>query len=105
MVTLNLSKLWNLSATLILAGTCCISLNLNASHDKESELNWYQIGFQDGNEGQNSAIFRDYESVLLSSSSDAERESYMKGWRKGLEKYCNPKGRDSKKDLLCEHYL
>ncbi|WP_274968639.1 DUF2799 domain-containing protein [Succinimonas amylolytica] len=106
MVIINLSKVLNISAVMILAGVCCISLNLNAKHESDPELTWYQIGYQDGHEGQSSTMFKEYtDMLLLSSSSDTERDSYMKGWKKGLQKYCNMNARESKKDLLCEHYL
>ena len=89
MVLLNLSRIISLTAIIILTGICCVCLNPGITQETAG-LNWYQIGYIDGHEGHSSAMFGEYESVLLSALSPEEKQNYMKGWKKGLEKYCAP---------------
>ncbi len=106
MVFLNLNRIISLTAIVILIGICSLCLNTGISQETSS-LNWYQIGYMDGHEGQSSAMFKEYESVLLSTLSPEERQNYMKGWKKGLEKYCTPGSRHAsgKDRARCEELL
>ena len=106
LVILNLSRIISLTAIVILTGICCACLNTGISQETPG-LNWYQIGYMDGHEGQSSAMFKEYESVLLSALSPEERQNYMKGWKKGLEKYCAPGSRQAsgKNRARCEEML
>ncbi|WP_406040051.1 DUF2799 domain-containing protein [Succinimonas sp.] len=105
-VILNLSRIISLTTVVILTGICCACLNAGISQENPG-LNWYQIGYMDGHEGQSSAMFKEYESVLLSALSPEEKQNYMKGWKKGLEKYCAPGSRraSGKDRARCEELL
>ena len=106
LVILNISRIIPLTAIVILTGICCACLNAGNSQEPPG-LNGYQIGYMDGHEGQSSAMFKEYESALLSALSPEEKQNYMKGWKKGLEKYCAPGSRHAsgKDRARCEELL
>jgi len=78
------SKILLLTLPLLLAG--CSSL----SEDECRTMSWYNLGYQDGEQGKTRNQARDYVSTCSEYGLKVDEAEWKRGYDKGLELYCIP---------------
>jgi len=77
-----------LFCSLILSTLSCQSLNVGAVKTSCSQLDWFEIGREDGVQGKPAVNWEERQQVCVDFN-DTNLERYQTGWNGGIDAYCN----------------